>query len=66
MGKKQQKKKKEPIKIFKLYEGGKAKNKSCPKCGAGVFMAVHKDRETCGKCGYTIFKGKEKQESKEK
>jgi len=30
----------------------KRKNKTCPKCGAGVFMAKHKDRWTCGKCGY--------------
>ena len=30
----------------------KAKNKSCPKCGSGVFMANHKTRWTCGKCGY--------------
>ncbi len=30
----------------------KRKNKSCPKCGPGVFMASHKDRVTCGKCGY--------------
>jgi len=29
---------------------------SCPKCGPGVFMAVHKDRTSCGKCGYTEFK----------
>lgn len=29
------------------------KNKTCPKCGPGVFLAKHKDRETCGKCGYT-------------
>jgi ubiquitin-small subunit ribosomal protein S27Ae len=32
------------------------KNKNCPKCGPGVFMAAHKDRESCGKCGYTQFK----------
>ncbi len=25
----------------------------CPKCGPGVFMAVHKDRTSCGRCGYT-------------
>lgn len=31
----------------------------CPKCGAGVFMAVHKDRTACGKCEYTEFKKKE-------
>jgi small subunit ribosomal protein S27Ae len=27
----------------------------CPKCGPGVFMAVHKDRKACGRCGYTEF-----------
>lgn len=26
--------------------------KSCPKCGAGVRLAEHKDRRSCGKCGY--------------
>lgn len=30
----------------------KRKTKFCPKCGAGVFMAEHKDRYSCGKCGY--------------
>ncbi len=29
------------------------KNKSCPKCGSGVFMAKHKDRYSCGTCSYT-------------
>ena len=28
------------------------KKKFCPKCGAGIFMAEHKDRYSCGKCGY--------------
>ena len=28
------------------------KRKTCPKCGAGVFLGEHKDRLTCGKCGY--------------
>ena len=28
------------------------KNRSCPKCGPGVFMASHKDRHHCGNCGY--------------
>lgn len=38
-----------------LYESGdslKRKNKFCPKCGPGIFLAAHKDRVTCGKCGY--------------
>jgi small subunit ribosomal protein S27Ae len=30
----------------------KRKNKSCPKCGQGFYMANHKTRRTCGKCGY--------------
>lgn len=43
---------------YKLYDGDKRKNLFCPKCGVGVFMASHKDRNTCGKCGYTEFKSK--------
>lgn len=30
--------------------------KECPKCGPGVYMAEHADRNACGKCGYTEFK----------
>lgn len=32
----------------KAYKPGK----SCPKCGAGVRLAEHKNRRSCGKCGY--------------
>jgi ubiquitin-small subunit ribosomal protein S27Ae len=50
-------KKKDKIKKSTKYEivDGKAKRngKFCPKCGAGVFMADHKDRHACGSCGYT-------------
>ena len=31
------------------------KDKSCPRCGAGIFLANHKDRLSCGKCKYTEF-----------
>jgi small subunit ribosomal protein S27Ae len=31
------------------------KRKVCPRCGAGVFLAEHEDRYSCGKCGYTEF-----------
>lgn len=34
------------------------RSKNCPRCGAGIFLAVHKDRLTCGKCKYTEFLGK--------
>jgi len=44
-------------KIWELYEikDGKVirKNRICPKCGDGVFLAKHGDRLSCGKCGYT-------------
>lgn len=44
--------KKKHYQINTIYEGGKAKNKTCPKCGKGMFLADHKDRLSCGKCGY--------------
>jgi small subunit ribosomal protein S27Ae len=43
--------------IFKV-EGDKITRlrRHCPKCGDGFFLAVHKNRISCGKCGYTEFK----------
>ncbi|MCX6814287.1 MAG: 30S ribosomal protein S27ae [Candidatus Aenigmarchaeota archaeon] len=45
-------------KIYKFYEvkGSEVvrNHKTCPRCGSGVFMAHHKDRDYCGRCGYTI------------
>ena len=53
---------KKTSKKWEAYEvaGGelKRKNQSCPKCGVGVFLAKHKNRQTCGKCGYTEFASK--------
>ncbi len=46
-----------PVTTWKFYqvEGVTVKRlrRFCPKCGAGVFMAQHKDRYYCGRCGYT-------------
>lgn len=46
-------------KRYVLYEISgnslKRKNKFCPKCGTGVFLAQHKDRATCGNCHFTEF-----------
>ncbi|MEM2918014.1 MAG: 30S ribosomal protein S27ae [Candidatus Altiarchaeota archaeon] len=54
-----EKKKRNPTKKWKKYEISgdkiKRKDKFCPKCGVGVFLARHKDRISCGKCGYTEF-----------
>ena len=35
------------------------KNKSCPKCGQGFFLAKHNNRLVCGKCGYVEYSKKE-------
>jgi small subunit ribosomal protein S27Ae len=65
---KKQKKPKKPNQVWKLYEKKgeeiSRKNKNCPKCGAGVYMASHKDRTTCGKCGYMEKTVSEKKEEK--
>jgi small subunit ribosomal protein S27Ae len=34
------------------------KNRACPRCGDGIFLAEHGDRFSCGACGYTEFKEK--------
>lgn len=63
MAKKPEKQKKNKGR-WELYEssgGLKRKNKSCPKCGQGTFMAQHKDRYTCGKCNYSEFISKSEQ-----
>ncbi len=45
------------VQIWKKYEvsGDQVKRKGefCPRCGAGTFLALHKDRKTCGRCGYS-------------
>jgi len=42
---------------YQLYqvEGDKLvrTKKACPRCGQGVFLGKHADREVCGRCGYT-------------
>ncbi|KAJ4459501.1 putative 40S ribosomal protein S27a [Paratrimastix pyriformis] len=52
------------LKFYKVNEDGKVTRlrRECPheECGAGVFMATHKDRYYCGKCGLTyVFKKEE-------
>ncbi len=51
-------KKKHTKSLLYKMDGPKLKrdNKSCPKCGSGVFMAAHKDRQTCGRCSFTEMK----------
>lgn len=54
-------KKSKAMQVWKLYESKgtfSRKNKTCPKCGPGVFLAAHKNRISCGKCGYAEMGGK--------
>jgi small subunit ribosomal protein S27Ae len=46
--------------IWKKYKDGKVQGKWCPRCGAGVLLAQHKDRVTCGKCGYSEMRVEKK------
>ena len=59
---------KRSVKPHTLYEISgstiKRKNKSCPKCGKGIFLAKHSNRLTCGKCGYSEFETKESAKQK--
>lgn len=60
---KKERKKKRGRKLYALYtiSGDKVerKNKTCPKCGLGMFMGKHANRVVCGKCGYAEFGKKE-------
>ena len=44
------------INYYKVDSNGKVtySQKSCPKCGPGIFMAKHYDRHYCGKCHLTL------------
>jgi ubiquitin-small subunit ribosomal protein S27Ae len=42
-------------KFYKI-EGDKIiRERSCPRCGPGIFLAKSKNRMYCGKCHYTEF-----------
>ncbi len=59
-GKKPHKNKK-TSKKYKLYkiEGEKiTRQRSCPRCGPGIFLMLAKDRVYCGKCHYSEFNSK--------
>lgn len=46
-------------------EGDKLiREKSCPRCGPGIFLSQGQGRLYCGRCHFTEFKKKEKPEEK--
>jgi small subunit ribosomal protein S27Ae len=43
---------------YKIVGDKVVREKSCPRCGPGVFLMNHKGRLYCGKCHYTEYEGK--------
>ena len=46
-------------KMYKIDGENITREKSCPRCGSGVFLMKAKDRNYCGKCHFTEFLKKE-------
>ena len=58
---KRKRKNKPTSKKYTMYkiEGDKIiREKSCPRCGPGIFLMKTKDRSYCGKCHLTEFVSK--------
>ncbi len=65
---KRQRKNKPTSKKYKFYkiEGDKiTRERSCPRCGSGIFLMKAKDRIYCGRCHLTEFISKSKIKSEE-
>lgn len=45
-------------KMYKIAGNKVTREKSCPRCGPGIFLMKAKDRAYCGKCHYTEFVSK--------
>ena len=47
-------------KFYEIADDGTLirKNRYCPRCGPGYFMADMYNRDVCGNCGFTDFKKK--------
>jgi ubiquitin-small subunit ribosomal protein S27Ae len=43
---------------YTIKDGKIAREKSCPRCGPGIFLMVADNRVYCGKCHYTEFSTK--------
>jgi small subunit ribosomal protein S27Ae len=52
------KKTSEKWKKYKISGETITREKTCPRCGPGVFLAKHKGRLYCGKCHLTEFESK--------
>jgi small subunit ribosomal protein S27Ae len=44
---------------YKIEDGKLIREKSCPRCGPGIFLLQSPDRVYCGKCHFTEFMKKD-------
>jgi len=67
-GKKPHKNKKtsQKWKKYKIEGDTIVREKTCPRCGLGIFLMKAKNRLYCGKCHYTEFLTKEESNSENK
>jgi small subunit ribosomal protein S27Ae len=50
---------------YKVEGDNVVRERSCPRCGPGVFLMNSQGRLYCGKCHYSEFESKKKEEVKE-
>jgi small subunit ribosomal protein S27Ae len=43
---------------YKIQGDTIIRQRSCPRCGAGVFLMIADNRQYCGRCHYTEFSKK--------
>lgn len=46
---------------YKIENGKIVREKSCPRCGPGIFLSQGQGRLYCGKCHFTEFKIEKKE-----
>jgi small subunit ribosomal protein S27Ae len=51
---------------YKIVGDKIVREKSCPRCGPGIFLMNSKGRLYCGKCHYCEFESKKVEEVKKK
>ena len=52
-------------KFYKIEGDRVTRERNCPRCGPGVFLAKAQNRLHCGKCHYTEFLEKKKEPEEE-
>ena len=50
---------------YRIEDGKIIREKSCPRCGLGVFLMKASNRLYCGRCHYTEFFSKKEEALKE-